>query len=125
MYPMTDLPLRTHCGYIRAMGDPNKIRERRKACGLSEDGLAEAVGTGRSTIVKLQKGKLPLSVQWAEKLAVPLACHPWELLPDEKNEEFEAVELLLRWRAMGRDGKVSVLNVSRQIPPITVDQSDQ
>ena len=112
------LPKRTQSGYShRAMSDPNKLKELRKRRKLSEDKLAEAVGTGRSTIVKLQNGALPMTVEWAEKLAPALGCKPWDILRDDKSEADEALELMLRWRAVGENGKASVLNVIRLIPP--------
>ncbi|PWC54253.1 helix-turn-helix transcriptional regulator [Azospirillum sp. A26] len=106
------------------MTEPNKLKELRKQRKLSEDRLAEIVGTGRSTIVKLQNGTLPITVEWAEKLASALGCKPWDMLRDDKSEAEEALELMLRWRAAGKDGKASVLNVMRLIPPEKPDPAE-
>ncbi len=121
LYLMSAVPKGTQSGYSRLMTEANKIKDLRRRRGLSEESLADAVGTGRSTIVKLQKGVLPITVEWAEKLAVALECKPWDILRDDKSEIDEALELMLRWRAVSKDGKASVLNVIRLIPPATTD----
>jgi DNA-binding XRE family transcriptional regulator len=55
------------------------IKDARKAAGLSQDALAEAVESGRSTIVKLEKGILPMSEAWAKRLAPALGVRPDQL----------------------------------------------
>ena len=55
------------------------LRERR---GLSMDELAERIETTGSTISKLEKGQMKLTVEWMEKLAEALGVHPAELIDD-------------------------------------------
>lgn len=57
------------------------LRDARVSAGLSQDALGRAVGSGRSTIVKLEKGDLPLTDAWAKRLAPPLGVRPDQLLP--------------------------------------------
>jgi len=45
------------------------LKEARRAAGLSQEKLGELVDSGRSTIVKLERGDLPLSEGWARRLA--------------------------------------------------------
>ncbi|MCJ2132213.1 helix-turn-helix transcriptional regulator [Methylobacterium sp. E-045] len=47
---------------------PNRIAEFRKAEGLTQQELAEAVGAHWITISRLERGKLPLSFDWAERI---------------------------------------------------------
>lgn len=47
---------------------PNRIAELRKQKGLTQQALADAVGAHWITISKLERGKLPLSFEWAERL---------------------------------------------------------
>lgn len=51
---------------------PNRIAELRKLKGMTQQALAEAVGSHWITISKLERGKLPLSFEWAEKLGKAL-----------------------------------------------------
>jgi DNA-binding XRE family transcriptional regulator len=55
------------------------LRDARKRVGLSQDALGLAVGSGRSTIVKLEKGELPLNEVWAKRLAPALGIRADEL----------------------------------------------
>lgn len=58
----------------------NRISELRNARKISQDRLAEMVGTGRSQIVKLERGERRLTVEWMERIARALQCDPAELL---------------------------------------------
>jgi phage repressor protein C with HTH and peptisase S24 domain len=58
----------------------NRISEIRNARKISQDRLAELVGTGRSQIVKLERGERRLTVEWMERIARALQCEPAELL---------------------------------------------
>ena len=46
-----------------------RIRELRKACKLSQEELAEAVGTTRQTITSIEVGKYTASLPLAYKIA--------------------------------------------------------
>lgn len=89
MYVISPLPDTTHCGYLPAMG--NRIAELRKRRKLSQTKLAKRVGTGRSTIAKLESGEMNLNQRWMNRLAPVLETAPLDLLGDD-----ETVPLL--WR---------------------------
>lgn len=61
----------------------NRIKELRRLRGLTQDGLGKRVGTGRSQIVKLERGERRLTVEWMRRLARALDCHPADLLANE------------------------------------------
>ncbi|MDD3445133.1 MAG: S24 family peptidase [Zavarzinia sp.] len=61
----------------------NRLGELRRRAGLTQDQLAERAGTGRSQIVKLERGERRLTVDWMLRLAGPLGCDPKDLLPLE------------------------------------------
>jgi len=63
----------------RSDGMPISIRDARKKSGLSQTALAEKAGSGRSTIVKLETGELPMSEAWAKRLAPFLGVSPAQL----------------------------------------------
>lgn len=59
------------------------LKEARNRAGLSQEGLANKIDSGRSTIVKLEKGELPLNATWAARLAPALGCRPEDLYEGE------------------------------------------
>lgn len=61
-------------------GPMNRIREIRKAAGLSSDELAGKVGTTGSMIRKLENGQVRLTDVWMNKLAEALECTPGDLI---------------------------------------------
>ncbi len=57
----------------------NKIQENRKAAGLTQEDLAEAVGVTRQTIIAIEKGNYVPSVLLAMNLANKLKMSVEEL----------------------------------------------
>jgi transcriptional regulator with XRE-family HTH domain len=58
----------------------NRIAEERKAKGMTQQDLADAVGSHWITISKLERGRIKLTTEWLEKLATPLGVPPGALL---------------------------------------------
>ncbi|WP_406567486.1 helix-turn-helix transcriptional regulator [Azospirillum canadense] len=117
-YPTRSLPARTQCGYITyTMEYPNRLAELRKRAGVSQGRLADALNSGRSTIVKLEKGERELSLDWMERIAPILGCAPWDLLPEAKSEHHKEIEMRLRYRAMTAEQRNSILSVAQQMVP--------
>lgn len=58
------------------------LKTARENAGLSQQALADSVHSGRSTIVKLEQGILPLTLEWAIRLAPALKCEPVDLYED-------------------------------------------
>jgi transcriptional regulator with XRE-family HTH domain len=58
----------------------NRVAEARKAKGMTQQQLADAVGSHWITISKLERGRIKLTIDWLEKLARPLGVHPFDLL---------------------------------------------
>lgn len=63
----------------------NKIKELREKFDISQQQLADMVGTSQPQIQRLESSKRTLSKKWAERLASPLRTTPQQLL-------FETVE---------------------------------
>jgi transcriptional regulator with XRE-family HTH domain len=59
----------------------NRIAEIRKARGMTQQELADAVGAHWITISKLERGRIRLTTDWLGKLARPLGVHARDLLP--------------------------------------------
>ena len=58
----------------------SRISELRKARGLTLKRLAELVGTSNQQISHLEKGRRRLTLDWMERIAKALECHPADLL---------------------------------------------
>ncbi len=59
----------------------NELRAARERAGLSQARLADLAGTSQSQIQRLELGQRKLTVEWAQRLAAALNCHPAELVP--------------------------------------------
>lgn len=64
----------------RALG--TKIREQRKAKGLSQDRFALMCGVDRSYMGRIERGEVNITVEKLYQLALTLECDPASLLPD-------------------------------------------
>ncbi|WMC10672.1 helix-turn-helix transcriptional regulator [Oceanimonas pelagia] len=63
----------------RALG--TKIREQRKAKGLSQDRFALMCGVDRSYMGRIERGEVNITVEKLYQLAQTLECDPASLLP--------------------------------------------
>lgn len=64
----------------RALG--TKIREQRKAKGLSQDRFALMCGVDRSYMGRIERGEVNITVEKLYQLAQTLECDPASLLPN-------------------------------------------
>lgn len=81
---------------------PNSIARIRKGRGLSQQALADAVGSHWVTISKLERGRIKLTYEWAVKLARALNTEVWQIFPDN---DFLVKDLELRG-VIGSNGRV-------------------
>jgi transcriptional regulator with XRE-family HTH domain len=58
---------------------PNRLRELRRARGMTQDALARLVNTSHATIQRLETGRRRLTDEWANLIAPALHCSPNEL----------------------------------------------
>lgn len=61
----------------------NRIKKYRNRAGMTQQALADALGTGKSTVVKLERGERPLSQDWLSRMSAVLDCYPSDLLDDD------------------------------------------
>ncbi len=61
------------------------IREQRKNLGLSQEGLAEKAGMGRTCMGRVERGEQNISVQNLICVALTLKVEVAELLPLKRN----------------------------------------
>lgn len=77
LYPTQVLDRYTRSGQSQSVSI--SLKDARKRAGLSQEKLGVAVGSGRSTIVKLEDGTLPMNEAWAKRLAPVLNLRPDQL----------------------------------------------
>ena len=58
----------------------NHVKARRKQLKLTQQAVAEAAGTTKATVMKLEKGDMQLTEAWLIRLATPLKCQPEDLI---------------------------------------------
>lgn len=63
----------------------NRIREHRMAEGLSQQALAERIGTSKVTVSELEAGKMQLTQEYMRRIARALDLAPADLLPLSEN----------------------------------------
>lgn len=78
------------------LGDmTNRVKELRKAAGLTQDALAKLAGTTKNQLVKLEGGNRRLSDHWAQRLAPFLGVQAYELfMPEGAKEPLRFVPLI-------------------------------
>jgi transcriptional regulator with XRE-family HTH domain len=59
---------------------PHFLREWREHAKMTQDELAEAIGTSKSTISDMERGRLQLSPKWLRKIAPVLKTQPGYIL---------------------------------------------
>lgn len=69
----------------RPAGPANRLREWRVAARLSQEELAEKVGSTGVSIGRYETGKRSLTIEMLEQFAAALDCKPADLLPDPES----------------------------------------
>ena len=64
---------------------PNRLREWRKAAGLSLEELAARVGTNNTTLSRYERGLRSVTIDLLEQIAPHLECKAADLLPDPES----------------------------------------
>lgn len=80
----------------RALILTNRLKKLREAQGLSLVALGAMVGTSSQQISHLELGKRHLTVEWLERLAEALGCHPWDIVSEPAAELREPERKLLK-----------------------------
>ena len=71
----------------------NRIADMRRANGLTLQQLADRMGVSNQQVSHLEKGRRGLTVDWVERIAQALGCHPFDLLdaPPYDSDEREKI----------------------------------
>ena len=91
----------------------NRIKEHRKAKGLTLTGLADLLQVSNQQISHLENGRRGLTIEWVERLAHALDCHPFELVFDGHYARSDHEEKLLQvFRKLSLEQQAAVLNAA-------------
>lgn len=93
----------------------NHVKKRRKQLKLTQEKVAQAAGTTKATIMKLEKGSMQLTENWLKRLSVPLQCRPEDLIAEEMPQD---VPLIGEVREKGE------LSLYKAMPPVGAGEPD-
>lgn len=98
----------------------NRIREARRAKGVSQLGLSKLLGTTRAQIHRLEHGKRGLSLEWMARIAQALDVKIADLLPYEQTEPASTAEAIanVAARLSDRDQHI-VLSVAKALSEVS------
>ena len=80
------------------------VKSRRKELGLTQELVAECAGITHAMLQKLENGKIPLSLKWAEALSKCLKTHPANLMfsKSDLRDALSEEDTLLKTTALKR-----------------------
>lgn len=91
----------------------NYLRQWREKAKLSQEELADKVGTTKSVISLLENEKRPLSSKWLRKLAEALNTTPGRIL--DINPEEAGADILDIWDHIGAKDRPTAVRVLRSL----------
>lgn len=107
---------------------PNRIRAIRLRAGLSQQALADRIGTSKVTVSSLEVGRMQLSLDYMKRIAGVFGLPPVDLLnEDEQNAMLNAeeMELLRAYRAAGQVQRELIHRVAEPSSPASLSPPPQ
>jgi transcriptional regulator with XRE-family HTH domain len=108
--------------FERVEDAPNRIRELRIQAGMSQQALADRIGTSKMSVSQLERGLRPLTVDYMRAISKAVGAAPADLLAHADNPEplsLDERDLLDRLRAASpaqRDQMLRVLGAMTAEP---------
>lgn len=97
----------------------DKVREQRERLGMTQQELADALGyDSKSTVSKLEKGKMDLKQSQVKKLADVLRVSPsWLVCPDEPKFRGSTIfaEMTESYHELNEEGRKEALRMLRYL----------
>jgi transcriptional regulator with XRE-family HTH domain len=90
---------------------PHFLREWRKFRKMTQDELAAAVDTSKSTISDMESGRLQVSPKWLRRFAPVLKTQPGYILDHDPNEL--NTDVLDIWSHIDKDDREQAIRVLR------------
>ena len=104
--------------YIYAMHPDNRIRELRKARGVSQAELGRMIGMHQTMVGNIENGNRSLTVEWARRFAKALSVSVADLLTEDDNPgrlRDDEAELLKAYRGASADQKGNIQRVAETL----------
>lgn len=92
---------------------PNHLRAWREYRGLSQEELAERIGSSHQVIGYLERGRTQLSAKWLRKLAPALKTTPGHLLDHDPSEM--PADIIDIWSRMDTRGQRQLRDIARTL----------
>lgn len=92
-----------------------RLKELRKARGISQEALAAELGVRKSAISKWETGRAQMTLDRLEQVAAILGCTPVELLGYAPLLDSGETELLDLFRAVPKERQDRVLKIFRAL----------
>jgi len=113
--------------YVCAMFPDNRIRELRKAAGLTQTELGDLVGLHQTQIGNLENGSRNLTIEWARRIAKALSVTTADILgeqdnPDRLSDEERA--LVQRYRTAEPAQQAMIQRVAEPMQPFRHDNGN-
>jgi transcriptional regulator with XRE-family HTH domain len=86
---------------LRPLYTPTYIRAWRERAGLTQDQLAERIGTTHGTLSKIESGQQPYGQRLVDRIAAALDIHPAQLLWGDPKDESSI------WRIAGQASRLT------------------
>lgn len=99
--------------YLADMDDktPHYLKEWRKFRRMTQQELADALGTSKSVISDMERGELQLSPKWLRRIAPVLETQPGHILDhDPESLDSDIIDIWARIAATDREQAVRVLS---------------
>jgi transcriptional regulator with XRE-family HTH domain len=92
---------------------PNNLRAWRKHNRMTQQELADAVGTAKSVISDLERGVVQLSDKWLRRLAPVLKTQPGHILDyDPADVDNDIIDI---WSRIGQDDRPRAARILREL----------
>jgi transcriptional regulator with XRE-family HTH domain len=101
------------------MSPRNRLRELRKAAGLTQAELAAATGVSQAAISQIENDVLAMDVKWMRAFARELKCTTADLLADEDNPDRltdDERELIHSFRQANEQQRALISRVAEPMP---------
>lgn len=108
--------------YVYRMFPGNRIRQYRKAAGLSQAQLGEKIGIHQTHVGNIENGDRPLTLDYARRIAKVFGITVADLLEDEDNPDrlsAEERQLIALHRSANEQERATIRRVAEAVRPYT------
>lgn len=113
--------------YLHQMFPDNRIRELRKAAGLTQGELGEKVGLHQTQIGKIENSDRNLTIEWARRIAAALNVNVADILGEADNPmrlSDEEQALIRQFREATQEQREFIQRVAAPVSAYTPQPGD-